>query len=241
MAYQLNRQAPWNEGVMQDLTLRPRKTPAGEMWQKTQAGRQRALESGARSVADAQGPQQPPTTMLTRVPQAPAAPAPRPATPSMGGTITQGGLTRVYPPSAPSNPAMNSGGVMQRTGAAPIVVPPSPNMRALQAPPANPVVSPTTVGAPQTESSNPLTGTGNQQPQGSTGTIRTAPAPAQAMGFSSRGTAIPAGQDALANGGGNAPAAGAEPRQTGLMQRQFARPESQAFYDRVVKRLYGQT
>lgn len=73
-------------------------------------------------------------------------------------------------------------------------------------PPAAGAPSPTTSGAQQTESANPLSGDGNSQPAGKTqdlprspGLLKPAPQasinPGKALGYSLRGTGTPAGDD----------------------------------------------
>lgn len=119
--------------------------------------------------------------------------------------------------------------------------------------PAAPVNSPTTTGAQQTESANPLTGDGNKQPSGTTAPVN----PGQAMGFSRSGGSVPRGQDA-------APAAVVPEQSTqqklrssmsstmdnlrgktaggaGLYKRSFTNPKSASLYSGYVKRLFGDT
>lgn len=146
-----------------------------------------------------------------------------------GGTISTGsGLTRVVAPSAPKLP-----------GTAGYMNPMTSPVSALKTP-AMPVAAPTTVNAQQTESANPLTGAGNQQPGSTTTTVN----PGAAMGFSRRGSMTPQGMDATpipeknnlqsnigvtaANLGGNS-----------LFNKRFSRPDKQQIAAHSVRQLFG--
>lgn len=171
-------------------------------------------------------------------------------TPNRGGSITRNGITTTYGPSAgqdtsPTRP--NQGGTMTRDLApgvkAVTIVPPSPaairptmtpalpaNQPAALQPaldtPGTPVTSPTTVGAPQTESNNPLTGDGNEEAGGTTDAVD----PGSALGLNRRGTNVPKGTDALpdANVGGS-----------GLYARKFGNAKSAGIYSAYVRKLFG--
>jgi hypothetical protein len=195
------------------------------------AGQDDTPQRVAKMRADELGPiSQPsatptPASGLTRTVPLPPRPG---ANMSSGGSLTRNGLTRVIPPSARPTLDPNrgsSGGTMQRSGGPVITIPPSPANKPLQPPPAAPVVSPTTSAAPQTESNNPLTGTGNQQAAGTTSEIN---AP-QDLGLVQRGSQIPAGSDSVEEG---------STEQSGLFARTFQNPKSTDFYGRMVRRLF---
>jgi len=90
--------------------------------------------------------------------------------------------------------------------------------------PAPRVMAPPPPPVAQTEGSNPLSGDGTKQPQGTTTTLPSA-AP---MGFSSRGAAVPAGQDANPNVGGVGPYA-----------RTFKDPRAASIYHDYTRRLFS--
>ncbi len=173
------------------------------------------------------GPAQSPTTGLTMVqstmPSAPSSgsfapvgsednPSPQinqsqMPTPGSGGTIsTSSGLTRVVPPAMPMRPA------------GPVAALPTP---------AAPVAAPTTTNAQQTESANPLTGAGNQQPGATTSQVN----PGVAMGFSRRGLGAPAGTDA-------SPLTANKPA-GGLYAGNFTKPTRQQMIEKHVRNLFG--
>lgn len=159
-----------------------------------------------------------PTTVLQR---------PDPMRQNEGGLMIRKGRPAVVIPKSPSAAALaatpdltNDGGRLSGRGRTINVMPskrtpmvPVSGPAAL-ATPAAPVAAPTTVAAPQTEARNPLTGSGNQQPEGTTDRIGTTGGiiPRQAgtwdrsetpigsfaspLGFSSRGMRTPAGMDA---------------------------------------------
>lgn len=144
--------------------------------------------------------------------------------PNLGGRMQRtGGVPVTYgqtPTRDPNGPT--SGGVMIRNGVRTEVAP-SPGRTPLRQSPvqqlATPnvdVASPTTNAAPQTEARNPLTGDGNQQPEGTT-----QPAGVQ-LGFSRAGRSIPRGQDA-------APA----------FASRFSTPQVASIYADYVSRLFG--
>ncbi len=86
------------------------------------------------------------------------------------------------------------------------------------------MVSPTTMAAPQTESNNPLTGTGNAEEEDTTDQVD----PGQALGVNQRGSGTPKGADALdGNVGGS-----------GLYARKFGNPKSASLYGSYVKKLF---
>lgn len=156
---------------------------------------------------------------------------PNRTTPNAGGTITRNlapGVKAVtkYAPS-PYNPSPNRpnmGGTMTRNGKT-TVVPPSPSGLAT---PAEPVASPTTEAAPQTESNNPLTGDDNAQPGGTTDQID----PGSALGLKQRGASTPKGTDALPESKGGLGG-------TGIYARQFANPRAADLYGSYVKKIFG--
>ncbi len=167
-------------------------------------------------------------------------------TPSKGGTITRNGVSTAYAPT-PAPDRSNKGGTMTRNLApgvnAVTVVPPSPAaIRSQMTPalpatmpaaiqpaldtPGTPVTSPTTSGAAQTESANPLSGDGNAQPEDTTDAIN----PGDALGLNRRGASTPQGSDALPqdpNTGGS-----------GLYARKFSNPKSASVYGAYVKKLF---
>ncbi len=152
----------------------------------------------------------------------------RAGTPNAGGTISTNvapGVTAVqrYAPSPAANMAPdrpNLGGTMTRDGVT-TKVPGSPAATL-----AAPVASPTTTGAQQTESANPLTGDGNAQAGGTTDAVN----PASALGLNRRGATTPAGSDAQ----GASESIGG----TGLYARKFSNPKSAGVYESYVKKLF---
>lgn len=124
-----------------------------------------------------------------------------------GGTITAGGITRNYAPTPRQNTDPNrpgSGGTITNSlgltrsfagGMRPRGGINYPSVAQLAAPSA-PVSSPTTRGAQQTESANPLTGASNAQPAGTTERLN----PAANLGFT-RQRGVANGYDAVAPGG----------------------------------------
>lgn len=180
-----------------------------------------------------------PRTGLTMVQTTPpAASVPSPVAPSSRPART--GLTPAmrpaYDPNAQEpgsfgdqNARVNAGiydaGTMGATNAAAngtgVVVPPG-TVPADYTPPR--VMAPPPPPVPQTEGANPLSGDGTKQPQGSTTTLPSA-AP---MGFGTRGSATPAGQDANPNVGG-----------TGPYARTFKDPRAAAIYHDYTRRLFS--
>lgn len=158
--------------------------------------------------------------------------------PNLGGRMQRtGGVPVTYgqtPARDPNGPT--SGGVMIRNGVRTEVAPSQSRTPMRQAPvqqglaggtnrqfnvsqlatPNVDVASPTTDAAPQTEARNPLTGDGNQQPEGTT-----QPAGVQ-LGFSRAGRSVPRGQDA-----GNPYAS------------RFSTPQVASIYADYVSRLFG--
>lgn len=143
--------------------------------------------------------------------------------PNLGGRMQRtGGVPVTYGQTPARDPnAPTSGGAMIRNGVRTEVAPSrtplrqSPQVDNLATPNVD-VASPTTDAAPQTEARNPLTGDGNQQPEGTT-----QPAGVQ-LGFSRAGRSIPRGQDA-------APA----------FASRFSTPQVASIYADYVTRLFG--
>lgn len=150
----------------------------------------------------------------------------RRATPS----INIGG--KAYPETPATMPSAKIGGTEYAATAEPaddtpawtpdLGAPPAPPLTAPAAVPQTAIpATPTTAAAPQTESNNPLSGDTNRAPGGATTSVN----PAQAAGFSRRGSAVPAGNDHV---GG-----------TGLFARRFSSPQASDLYTQYVRRLFG--
>lgn len=162
-----------------------------------------------------------------------------------GGSITRNGVTTMVPPTAAKSPVPSPVNAMVAGASSP-----------LARTPGAPVTAPTTVGAQQTETANPLTGDTNRNAGGTVAPVN----PGRAMGFSRAGSGVPRGQDAAPMA---APAPVASPEQatqqkigssmkstmdnlrgktaggTGLYRRTFTNPQSAGMYDGYVKRLFG--
>ena len=168
-----------------------------------------------------------PTTALQR-PQngspkrTPLKKLPTSAPTNSGGIITRGGTVLKYGPSdaANLNPMRpNQGGTITKGGQT-FKYGPSATEYELDTPDVD-VNAPTTDAAPQTESRNPLSGTSNQQVQGTTQPVN----PGSALGFSRTGGALQRGQDAVGS--------------NGLFNRRFSSPVAATAYDSYVKKLFG--
>lgn len=139
-----------------------------------------------------------------------------------GGTITKGGTVLRYGASDAQNlnPLRpNQGGTITK-GNQTFKYGPSAAEFDLDTPDVD-VESPTTDAAPQTESRNPLTGTSNQQVQGTTQPINAG----RALGFSRAGSTLQRGQDAIGS--------------TPLFNKRFSSPVAATAYDGYVKKLFG--
>lgn len=123
---------------------------------------------------------------------------------------------QINTPVSPRPAQGGSGGIMTMAGQTRVVAPT----------PAQPVASPTTANAQQTESANPLSGAGNQQAAGTTTAIN----PGAALGFSRRGSAAPAGIDAAPSMADNS---------SSIYNKNLAKPTRQQMIDQYVKRLFG--
>jgi len=134
-------------------------------------------------------------------------------TQNSGGTLTRGGITRIVAPSPVSDPDMNSGGTLTKDGVTTDVAP-------------SPVSQPKPT-ADQPAKNDPLTNdTGSDALPGEQEEID----PANALGFSRKGSSIPSGIDSSGEGhmGG-----------TGLYAKKFSNPRSADLYGSYVKKLFG--
>lgn len=203
--------------------------------------------------------------VVTMVPPSPAQNT-DPNRAGSGGTITRGGVvTKVAPtpakapmasPVSPVSPVAPAAAPAAPRGPSPAAIkflqdgitPPDPTLSPVSP---VPVAAPTTRGAQQTESANPLTGDTNRAAGGTVQPVN----PAQALGLNRGGTGVPRGQDAMPT-----PAApdqsttqklgasmqstfdnlrGKPAGGTGLYRRTFSNPKSAGIYDGYVRRLFG--
>lgn len=162
-----------------------------------------------------------------------------------GGTITRNGITtRVAPTPATIPQARTSYDDFLRDN------PDSPAATGALATPRQPIapVSPTR-NQQQVEAANPLTGDENMAPGGSTTPVNVP----RALGFSSRGSSIPRGQDAISNANQDVqnnmrsmsqgiqdnlrgrPSVGG----SGLFRRTFTNPASADRYGSYIRTLFG--
>lgn len=210
---------------------------------------------GTRFLRPTTGLPIPEETPERKLPQVPVSTR-DPNRPNLGGTITRGGTVLRYGPSDPRNLnslRQNQGGTITKGGKT-FNYAPSPYDAALSTPAVD-VNSPTTQAAPQTEARNPLTGTSNQQVQGTTQPIN----PGTALGFNRAGTTLQRGQDARPytnltpgmpqpNQQGGTPMIGGGVSQPvgrpqtnlapGLFSKQFGSPAAASAYDNYVKKLF---
>ncbi len=137
--------------------------------------------------------------------------------------VARGGLN--VPSAAQTAGAFEQGQAIPQAQVPPVV------SRNVPAPVAAPASTPAPQAAPvapaqQTEAANPLSGTSTTQPGGTTEELN----PAKSLGFSSRGSVVPGGADAMPSGnvGGS-----------GIYARTFNSPVASGIYNKYVRSLFG--